>query len=49
MAIIDKEGNVFDVTSSGGWISGAVILGDTGIGMMHTRRAVLLIDRLLQE
>jgi gamma-glutamyltranspeptidase/glutathione hydrolase len=33
MAIIDKEGNVFDVTPSGGWISGAVILGDTGIGM----------------
>ena len=33
MAIIDKEGNVFDVTPSGGWIPGAVILGDTGIGM----------------
>ena len=33
MAIVDKDGNVFDVTPSGGWISGAVILGDTGIGM----------------
>ncbi len=33
MAIIDKDGNVFDVTPSGGWIPGAVILGDTGIGM----------------
>jgi gamma-glutamyltranspeptidase/glutathione hydrolase len=33
MAIVDKEGNVFDVTPSGGWINGAVILGDTGIGM----------------
>jgi gamma-glutamyltranspeptidase/glutathione hydrolase len=33
MAIIDKAGNVFDVTPSGGWIPGAVILGDTGIGM----------------
>lgn len=33
MAIIDKDGNVFDVTPSGGWITGAVILGDTGIGM----------------
>ena len=33
MAIIDKEGNIFDVTPSGGWIMGAVILGDTGIGM----------------
>src|SRR5262245_52105080 len=33
MAIVDKDGNVFDVTPSGGWITGAVILGDTGIGM----------------
>ena len=33
MAVIDKEGNIFDVTPSGGWIGGAVILGDTGIGM----------------
>ena len=33
MAIIDKDGNVFDATPSGGWIPGAVILGDTGIGM----------------
>lgn len=33
MAVIDKDGNVFDVTPSGGWINGAVILGDTGIGM----------------
>ena len=33
MAIIDKDGNMFDVTPSGGWIGGAVILGDTGIGM----------------
>jgi len=33
MAIVDKDGNVFDVTPSGGWITGAVILGDTGVGM----------------
>jgi gamma-glutamyltranspeptidase/glutathione hydrolase len=33
MSIIDKAGNVFDVTPSGGWVPGAVILGDTGIGM----------------
>ena len=33
MAIIDKDGNMFDATPSGGWIGGAVILGDTGIGM----------------
>jgi gamma-glutamyltranspeptidase/glutathione hydrolase len=33
MAVIDREGNIFDVTPSGGWVPGAVILGDTGIGM----------------
>jgi gamma-glutamyltranspeptidase/glutathione hydrolase len=33
MAIIDKDGNIFDATPSGGWIPGAVILGGTGIGM----------------
>ena len=33
MAIIDKDGNIFDSTPSGGWIGGAVILGSTGIGM----------------
>ncbi len=33
IAIVDVAGNVFDSTPSGGWIGGAVILGDTGIGM----------------
>ena len=33
IAIIDRAGNIFDSTPSGGWIPGAVILGDTGIGM----------------
>ena len=33
IAIIDREGNIFDSTPSGGWIPGAVILGNTGIGM----------------
>jgi len=33
IAIIDKDGNVFDSTPSGGWIRGAVMLGTTGIGM----------------
>ncbi len=33
MAVIDKEGNIFDVTPSGGWVPGAVILGDTVSGM----------------
>jgi gamma-glutamyltranspeptidase/glutathione hydrolase len=33
ISIIDKDGNIFDATPSGGWIGGAVILGNTGIGM----------------
>jgi gamma-glutamyltranspeptidase/glutathione hydrolase len=33
IAIIDKDGNVFDATPSGGWVRGAVILGNTGIGL----------------
>jgi gamma-glutamyltranspeptidase/glutathione hydrolase len=33
IAVIDKDGNLFDATPSGGWVPGAVILGDTGIGM----------------
>jgi gamma-glutamyltranspeptidase/glutathione hydrolase len=33
MSVIDKDGNMFDTTSSGGWISGCVVLGDTGIQM----------------
>jgi len=33
IAIIDRDGNIFDSTPSGGWIGGAVILGETGIGM----------------
>ena len=33
IAIIDRHGNIFDSTPSGGWTGGAVILGDTGIGM----------------
>lgn len=33
ISIIDKDGDIFDSTPSGGWIGGAVILGKTGIGM----------------
>ncbi len=33
ISIIDKDGNIFDSTPSGGWVPGAVILGQTGIGM----------------
>jgi gamma-glutamyltranspeptidase / glutathione hydrolase len=33
IAVIDRDGNLFDATPSGGWVPGAVILGETGIGM----------------
>ena len=33
IAIIDKDGNIFDATPSGGWISGGVIAGSTGVGL----------------
>jgi len=33
IAIIDKDGNVFDATPSGGWITGGVIAGNTGLGL----------------
>jgi gamma-glutamyltranspeptidase/glutathione hydrolase len=33
IAVIDRAGNIFDSTPSGGWIGGAVILGNTGIAM----------------
>jgi gamma-glutamyltranspeptidase/glutathione hydrolase len=33
IAIVDKDGNVFDATPSGGWITGGVIVGNTGIGL----------------
>jgi gamma-glutamyltranspeptidase/glutathione hydrolase len=33
IAVIDKDGNVFDCTPSGAWIPSAVILGKTGIAM----------------
>jgi gamma-glutamyltranspeptidase/glutathione hydrolase len=33
ISVIDKDGNMFDSTPSGGWIGGAVILGDTGVAM----------------
>ncbi len=33
IAVIDKDGNIFDSTPSGGWIGGGVILGQTGIGL----------------
>ena len=44
IAIIDKAGNVFDATPSGGWITGAVILGNTGIGL-STRGEQFWLDK----
>ncbi len=44
IAIIDKDGNVFDSTPSGGWIGGGVIAGTTGIGL-STRGEQFWLDR----
>jgi gamma-glutamyltranspeptidase/glutathione hydrolase len=44
IAIIDKAGNVFDSTPSGGWIPGGVIAGNTGIGL-STRGEQFWLDR----
>jgi len=44
IAIIDKDGNVFDSTPSGGWITGGVIAGNTGIGL-STRGEQFWLDR----
>jgi gamma-glutamyltranspeptidase/glutathione hydrolase len=33
IAVIDRDGNVFDSTPSGAWIPTAVILGETGVAM----------------
>jgi len=49
IAIIDKDGNVFDSTPSGGWIGGAVILGDTGIGMSVRGEQFWLDKRKAQQ
>lgn len=44
IAVIDKAGNVFDSTPSGGWITGGVIAGNTGIGL-STRGEQFWLDR----
>ena len=41
ISVIDKDGNIFDSTPSGGWITGGVIAGNTGVGAVDARRAVL--------
>jgi len=44
IAIVDKDGNVFDSTPSGGWITGGVIAGNTGLGL-STRGEQFWLDR----
>lgn len=44
IAVIDKAGNVFDSTPSGGWITGGVIAGNTGIGL-STRGEQFWLDK----
>ena len=41
ISIIDKDGNIFDSTPSGGWIGGAVISRRHGHRHERARRAVL--------
>ncbi len=33
ISVVDRHGNVFDATPSGGWITGGVIAGSTGVGL----------------
>ena len=44
ISIIDKDGNVFDATPSGGWITGGVIAGSTGVGL-STRGEQFWLDK----
>ena len=41
---IDKDGNIFDSTPSGGWITGGVIAGSTGVGL-STRGEQFWLDK----
>jgi gamma-glutamyltranspeptidase/glutathione hydrolase len=44
IAVIDKDGNVFDATPSGGWITGGVIAGSTGVAL-STRGEQFWLDQ----
>jgi gamma-glutamyltranspeptidase/glutathione hydrolase len=44
ISIIDKDGNIFDSTPSGGWIAGGVIAGSTGVGL-STRGEQFWLDK----
>ena len=49
MSVIDKNGNMFDSTPSGGWIGGAVVLGDTGIPMSVRGEQFWLNDQMAAQ
>jgi gamma-glutamyltranspeptidase/glutathione hydrolase len=44
ISVIDKDGNVFDSTPSGGWITGGVIAGNTGVAL-STRGEQFWLDK----
>ena len=44
ISVIDKDGNIFDSTPSGGWITGGVIAGDTGVAL-STRGEQFWLDK----
>jgi len=44
IAVIDKDGNVFDATPSGGWITGGVVAGSTGVAL-STRGEQFWLDK----
>jgi gamma-glutamyltranspeptidase/glutathione hydrolase len=44
ISVIDKDGNIFDSTPSGGWITGGVIAGSTGVGL-STRGEQFWLDK----
>ena len=44
ISVIDKDGNIFDSTPSGGWITGGVIAGNTGVGL-STRGEQFWLDK----
>ncbi len=44
ISVIDADGNIFDATPSGGWITGGVIAGSTGVGL-STRGEQFWLDK----
>ncbi len=44
ISVIDKDGNVFDATPSGGWITGGVVAGSTGVAL-STRGEQFWLDK----